>query len=196
MTARIVPAAPRSNKNIEDLALGIIMKCQPGVFTAGEAFDIERFFECHLEDMAGVETDYIQLDEGVYGYTDSETRECVISLDLVETPHQRRFYRSTTAHESGHGIMHVDDYRRKQARLRSLHGKNHQLRMYRADDVVLYRNPEWQAYRFAGALMMPARLVEEAVNRGFSVEDLSNRFDMHPAFVHYRLKSLGLQGRC
>ena len=144
--SRLIPAEPRSNATIESLALSIIRRYQPGVLN-GESFDIERFFDCELEKRTGVATDYQQLEDGIYGYTDSKRMECVISLDLAdaEAPHQKYFYRSTMAHETGHAILHVADYRRKRAILRSMHKKDHESRLYREEHkIILYKNPEWQ----------------------------------------------------
>ena len=180
--SRLIPANSRSKAQIEGLALSIIRAYQPGVLHNGESFDVERFFDCELEKLSGVAIDYQRLEDGIYGYTDSDTMECVMSLDLAnaKAPHEKYFYRSTMAHETGHAILHVEDYRRKRAILRSLHKKNHELRVYREQEIILYRNPEWQAFRFAGALLRE-RLGER---------ELSKRFGVNPAFIRSRMKAL------
>jgi len=194
LTRRLVPANPRSNAKIETLALNLIRCYQPAVLSHGEQFDIERFFDVYLEELTGVETDYQRLEVGIYGYTDSDEMVCVISQDLAEDPWSKYFYRSTMAHETGHALMHVSDYRQKKAIIRSIHKKDHgNLRTYRESDIVLYRNPEWQAWRFAGALLMPAPAFEEAVRSGVTERDLSQRFGVNPKFVKTRLKSLKLK---
>lgn len=195
MSRRLIPAEPRSNAKIESLATSIITKYQPAVLTKDEPFDIERFFDVHLEKITGVSTDYRCLENGVHGYTDSDAMECVISLELAEAtvPHERYFCRSTMAHETGHAILHVRDYRRKKAILRSIHEKDHELRVYREQDIILYRNPEWQAFRFAGALLMPAPVFRNAVLVDTLRErELSRRFGVNPAFIRSRMKALKL----
>lgn len=194
MPRRLVPANPRSNAKIENLALNLIRRYQPAVLTHGEQFNIERFFDVYLEELTGVKTDYQRLEDGIYGYTDSDEMICVISQDLAEDPWSNYFYRSTMAHETGHALMHVPDYRQKKAKIRSIHKKGHgNLRTYRESDIVLYRNPEWQAWRFAGAILMPAPAFEEAVRSGVTDRDLSQRFGVNPKFVRTRLKSLKLK---
>lgn len=190
---RLVPASPRSKADIESFALSIIRACQPGVLSNREKFDIERFFDCYLEKLTHVSTDYQKLNDEIYGYTDSEKMVCVISSDLADDPRQENFYRSTMAHEVGHAVMHVRDYRRMKEILRSVHEKDHELRMFREKDIVLYRNPEWQAWRFAGAILMPGPAFKSAVCEGSNVNDLSQRFGVNPKFVQSRLKALNLR---
>ncbi|NUO10433.1 MAG: ImmA/IrrE family metallo-endopeptidase [Candidatus Brocadia sp.] len=86
--------------------------------------------------------------------------------------------------------MHVPDYRNAKAVLRSVNDKEHILRAYREEDLKPYMNPEWQAWRFAGALLMPAQAVKEAIRRGYSIGEMSKRFGVNPAFVISRIKAL------
>lgn len=190
MPRRLVPAKPRSNADIDGLALNIVRKYQPGMLNNEERFDIERFFDCELEGVTNVKTAYQELECGIHGFTDSETMISVISLDLMDDPREELFCRSTMAHETGHAILHVWDYRRKKAILKSIHNKNHMLRNYREDEIVLYMNPEWQAWRFAGALLMPKPAFRKAVKNGLDEQDLSKRFGVNPAFVRTRARAL------
>lgn len=194
MKRRLVPASPRGNADIEKLALNLIRRHQPGVLSHGEQFDIERFFDVYLEELTGVKTDYQILEDGIFGYTDSDEMVCIISQELAEDTWSNYFYRSTMAHETGHAYMHVSDYKLKRAILRSINKKGHgNLRTFRESDIVLYKNPEWQAWRFAGAILMPASAFEEAVRSGFTESDLSKRFGVNPKFVQTRLRALKLR---
>ncbi|MCF6156162.1 MAG: ImmA/IrrE family metallo-endopeptidase [Candidatus Brocadia sp.] len=114
----------------------------------------------------------------------------VISCDLVEEPRQKYFCRSTMAHEIGHAILHVSDYKRAKAILKSIHNKDHILRMYYEKELKPYMNPEWQAWRFAGALLMPAPAIKEATMEGNGIYNMSQRFGVNSAFVKSRLKTL------
>jgi hypothetical protein len=188
---KLVMASPRSGREIDNLALRIITNFQPGVLRKVSAFDVERFFECDLEDLVEIDTDYRELPAGIHGYTDSDTRECVVSLNLIEDPSQSFYSRSTMSHEVGHAYIHVPEFQLKKSFLRSVHDTDHvSLRLYREVDIPLYRNPEWQAWRFAGALLMPEPMVRMAIGKGFSVEDMSEVFRVNPAFVRTRLKAL------
>jgi len=172
--------------------LEIVRQFQPSVLSGREAFDIERFFDCELERLTGVSTDYQHLECGIYGYTDSERMECVMSLDLMKASAQndRYFCRSTMAHEIGHAVLHVRDYRQKKEILKSLNKKNHELKMYREQEIIVYRNPEWQAFKFAAALLMPDPGFRAAVAEGIGERELSKRFQVNPAFVRSRMKAL------
>lgn len=195
MARRVVVAQARSGRSIDDIALSIVRRFQPEVLSKPMPFDIERFFECALEDFAGVRSDYQELQPGIHGYTDSDEKESVISIGLVEAEDvfSRRFRRSTTGHESGHAVLHVPEFRARKAKLRFLHdGQQVNLRLYRAEHVPTYQNPEWQADRFSGALLMPEQSVRIALRQGCTVEDLSDVFDVHPAFVRSRLRALKL----
>ena len=142
MTRRLVPARPRSRDDIESIALRISQSCQPDMLSNIEPFDVERFFDCYLEELTGVTSDYRVLQPGIYGFTDADTKECVMSSDLADELWQEKFYRSTMAHEIGHAVMHVKDYRLKKTLRRFVHEKDH-LRAYRQEDIITYKNPEW-----------------------------------------------------
>lgn len=192
MTKKLIPAKPRSSATIEKNALEIIKRFQPNVLKNNEPFDIERFFDCDLEPLTGVKADYQKLPFGVYGYTDSELMVSVISRDLADNESQQLFRNSTIAHEIGHARLNVNDYRERKFILKSIHGKNHDMRLYRRgeDEIITYKNPEWQAWRFAGALLMPIFEVQKSLSKSYNIYDLSERFGVNPAFVKSRLRSL------
>ncbi|MEW6667628.1 MAG: ImmA/IrrE family metallo-endopeptidase [Thermodesulfobacteriota bacterium] len=192
MAGRVPLANPRSGDHLERMALKVIQGSQPHLLKEAAPFDIEEFFEFDVEDICGVRIDYrSDLPDGVYGYTDSEERLTVISSELMEDPRQRRFCRSTMAHEAGHALIHVPEFRLKKAFLRSIHDEKHvSLRLYREAEIKPYMNPEWQAWRFAGALMMPARPFTDAVLKGCDVGRLADLFQVNPAFVKARGRAL------
>ena len=192
MSRRIVMANPRSGRDIENLALKIVRSFQPGVLKEPMPFDIVRFFDCDLEAITGVNTDYRPLPTGIHGYTHSETMESVISAELMEDPTQIFFVRSTMSHETGHALIHVPEFRLKKAILSSIHNAQHDvaLTMHRETEVPLYRNPEWQAWRFGGALLMPEPIFREAVKEENDIRTLSSIFEVNPAFVETRLRAL------
>jgi Zn-dependent peptidase ImmA (M78 family) len=194
LARRVVIANPRSGAEIDEIALRIIQKFQPKVLDKPTPFEIELFFECSLESISGVNSDYKELPSGIYGYTDSDAMESVISSELMDDPFQIRFCRSTMAHEVGHVLIHVPEFRCKKALLRSIHDKRHvSLRLYREVDVPVFKNPEWQAWRFAGALLMPAPTFISAVKDGLDERELSRLFQVNPAFVRTRLSALKIK---
>jgi hypothetical protein len=74
--------------------------------------------------------------------------------------------------------------------LKFLHDESVSQQMYRQEDLQAYENPEWQAWRFAGALLMPECCIRAAVNSKWSVQMMSRGFDVNPAFVKVRLNNL------
>jgi Zn-dependent peptidase ImmA (M78 family) len=193
LSRKVVPAQPRSKAQIEAFALIVLRTYQPKALEEPAPFDIERFFECELESLTGITTDYRELPPGVHGYTDSEQKESVISSDLMDDPRQLEFSRSTMAHETGHALYHVREFRQKKAHYKSIHDKKHfSFRMYRETEIPAYKNPEWQAWRFAGAILMPAPIIKAAVKEGHGLRAMAKMFCVNPAFVRTRLKGLDL----
>jgi Zn-dependent peptidase ImmA (M78 family) len=196
--ASLVPkASPKSGAEIEKMALGIIRKFQPHILGKPQSFDIEAFFELDLERITGVCPDYRVLPPGMYGYTDINDMVVVIDRQLAESNDAgaRRFRRSTQGHETGHVIMHVPEFRQRKAILRFIHDDDQakaSLRLFRQENIPVYCNPEWQAWRFAKALLMPDMNVRAALREGYSKIELPEVFDVHPAFVYARLKDLRL----
>lgn len=184
---------PRSGKEIEEFAVGLVAAFQPEALRTVTKFDVERFFDCELESQTGVEPTYHSLGEGLDGYTDSAELKCVICAELTnygDNDAQRRRLRATLAHEIGHCFLHVADARRAQTRLKFLHDESADLELYKQEELNAYENPEWQAWRFAGALLMPVGSVRLAVDNDWSVQMMSRGFDVNPAFVKVRLDAL------
>lgn len=195
MTRRVLAAAPRKGADIDLLALKLVQHYQPEVLVGETAFDVEKFFEFDLEDLCGVKADYRELPPGIYGVTDSERKECIISVELMDRPREsdKYFARSTIAHEGYHAIVHIPEFRKKRAILKSVNDEQHaSLCLYRQEDVPIYMNPEWQAFRFAGALLMPKTAFITAISNGYSVRDLADLFQVNPANVRSRAKALGI----
>lgn len=194
MSRKLIPASPMSGAALDEKALEVVISFQSGVLREPSAFDIESFFELDLEAVTGgVKPDYRELTPGIHGYTDSDRLECVISQDLADDPDQLFFLRSTMAHECSHAIQHVAQFRQKKAVLRSIHDSEHvSLRLYREDEdqIPLYMNPEWQAWRMAGAMLMPAPTIIKAVTKGYSIPQMVNIFQVNKPFLLTRLRAL------
>lgn len=58
----------------------------------------------------------------------------------------------------------------------------------------MYRSPEWQAHRFASALLLPAKTFVKAYKKYRGNERiLADIYEVNPAFVRSRIKALKLQ---
>lgn len=198
MAHSVTLVRPRSAREIDDLALGLITTFQPTALKLVSKFDMERFFDCELESLTRVEPIYQSLGQGLEGYTDSAEMQCVIGTELIDNSASdmgRRRLRATLAHETGHCFLHVEDARQAQTKLKFLHDESASLALHRQEDLRAYENPEWQAWRFAGALLMPECCVRLAVDNNWSVQMMSRGFDVNPAFIKVRLAALKIPKR-
>lgn len=193
MAQPVVRARPRSGHMIDELALSVVRKFQPQMLEQLQAFDVERFFELEVPVFTGINTDYQRLGLGVHAYTDISEMKCVVSVDLMNNETQRPFLHSTLAHEIGHCHMHVREFLRRKTEAKFVHDGAHGLRLYRQESLRTYENPEWQAWRYAGALMMPAQSISIAIADGLTVGDMARMFGVHQPFVRTRLRALGLE---
>ncbi|HBH28182.1 MAG: ImmA/IrrE family metallo-endopeptidase [Desulfofustis sp. PB-SRB1] len=194
MTNRIFKASPRSGNEIDQIAYEIIKRVQPHVLSSPQPFDVELLFELHLSDLTGVETTYDNLPQGIYGVTALREMTSVVSITMVDDSSQLGFSRSTIGHECGHSIIHVPEFRRKRmATWSSYQGFDDGMIMYRQNEVAVYENPEWQAHRFSGALLMPLVTVKLAVTGGAKEADLADIFKVTIPFVVSRLKALKIE---
>jgi hypothetical protein len=198
MSHSVTLVRPRSAREIDDLALGLITTFQPTALKSVSRFDMERFFDCELESLTGVEPVYRPLGKGLDGYTDSEEMKCVICTELMDDSSSdmaRRRLRATQAHEAGHCFLHVEDARHVRTKLKFLHDASAALELHRQENLRAYENPEWQAWRFAGALLMPECCVRLAVDNNWSIQMMSRGFDVNPAFIKVRLAALKIPKR-
>jgi hypothetical protein len=196
MPRQVVKAIGRSRKQVDAMALTVVKDYQPEMLSSLQPFNVQDFFELELPNFRGITTDYKSLSGSIHAYTDINEMRCVVSLELMESQHvthQRRFLRSTLSHETGHCDIHVPEFRYRKAIAKFVHDKDHQtLRMYREEVVLPYENPEWQAWRYAGALMMPEPSVYLALKEGCSKAEMCEIFDLNMPFVETRLRALGL----
>lgn len=198
MSHSVTQVRPRSAREIEELAFNLAANFQPNAVRMVTKFDVERFFDCRLEELTRIEPVYRPLGSGLDGYTDSGEMECVICADLAdygEDDVQRRRLRATLAHEIGHCFLHVEDSRRARTMLRFLHDENCSLETYQQEEIKAYENPEWQAWRFAGSLLMPECCVRAAVNGRWTRKMMSWAFDVNPSFVEVRLRDLKIPNK-
>lgn len=70
--------------------------------------------------------------------------------DLLDAPAPKSHYaRSTVCHEIGHAILHVPVLRRRLL-------LNNALARTQRSNLKAYEDPEWQAWAFAGAILIPS----------------------------------------
>ena len=190
---RLVPAQGRSGSEIDRQAQRVLSYSQPAAITKPQIVNVEAIFEFLLPTL-GIESDYQPLEKrGIQGYTDSENMICVVSSELADDPTAASYFRSTVAHEIGHAILHIPEFRRRRQKMISEQAKNDGI-LHRLPDtkIPIYMNPEWQAHRFAGGLLMPEAAVKKALAIYRDPAALSTVFKVTPAFVRARLKGLNM----
>lgn len=190
----LLKVRPRSCQEIESIAQKIIENFQAEVLRFTISFDVEDFFDNELETETGVEAIYKLLPDGLDGYTDSENMCCYICSSLADYNDcqiTKRRLRATIAHEIGHCFLHVEEAKRNRNFQKTfLNNKHSSLKMYHPEELKVYENPEWQAWRFASALLMPENCFRTAVERNFTKKQLKRAFDVNPAFIEVRINEL------
>lgn len=198
MNRKIPIVSATGRDDLESNTQKILERFQPAALVAPVEVDVEQFLECVLPEKMGIDFDYRQTPNGVYGWTDSERMEVVISSDLAEAKERskRRLFRSTAGHECGHVVKHVRQIRQQSQILRSVHDTKHSSPiLYRQDEMVVYCNPEWQAWWWCKAFLMPAAAVFEAIRQGMQERDMVEAFNLNGAFVRRRIADLKNMGK-
>jgi hypothetical protein len=168
----------------------LLSRFQPEVLQGKAPFDVERFAELHLESLTGVEFDLTpELPHGIDGVTNTEKLR--VNVELAEIPTNFRYYRSTLAHELGHAFIHTPVLRKRKENEEFTEAKDQGPALYRAATVPLYRNPEWQAWHFAGALLMPKEaLLIKLKECRMDLNAVADFFQVNSSFVSSRLKKV------
>lgn len=192
--SRINKVRGRKAVDIEAVALSLIEKFQPGILNLVSAFDAEAFFDTELQSDTGIEAVYEDLPEGVEGITDFGCSKCYVSTRLLDQNGGqvlRRRLRSTIAHEIGHCYLHFKDFKRnRDFQKRFENDGAYPPENYRPEQIDIYEDSEWQAWRFASALLMPEKMFRLAIERGWTKTKLKHGFDVNPSFVDVRIREL------
>ena len=189
---RLIPARGRSGREIDGIALRFLGRFQPDAMENPQPVNVERVFELGLPGL-GIEPDYQPLEQrGIQGFTDSQNMLCVVSSELADDPSSASYFRSTVAHEIGHAVLHVPEYRRRRQTILSEQSSDLRIFHRRPDaEIPTYRNPEWQAHRYAGGLLMPEAAVRRAMLGNHAhPKALAELFEVTPAFARSRLRGL------
>ncbi len=192
-----VPVVPGLSRNdIEYAAVLLLQQIGQQEALQGKCpVDIEEIFEFYIPDSLGIKTGYTDLSRlgnNILGYTDASEKISLVDKTLIDAddnPTLRRC-RATIAHESGHCLQHVAILNI----FKSLSSRGDE-RLYRAErtEIPAYRDPEWQAWEFARACLMPRSLIMKYHSKGYSLEDMAECFDLNPAFIDVRLRTLKIK---
>ena len=185
-----------SYRDLEQIAAYVRdrLKCPPN-----EAFNTLLLFDgldIEVRDRTGqdipIRGSVIELN-GSEGYTKYDRNRCVIEIlaspetyDWLESGYARGGF--FVAHELGHCLLHTDQL----VRLAQM-PKVQQAALHRGGQEVAhetYRDTEWQANAFAGALLMPARglLILEQNHGELSPAIIADHFHVSAQAAGYRLE--------
>lgn len=190
----VVPGLSRDA--IERTSLRLLRELQPRAVKGSEPTDIESIFEFYIPEKFGIETGYTDLSSlgpDVLGYTDAAMKISKVDSSLSnakDVPTARRF-RATVGHEAGHCLKHVNYLNI----FTSSTFRNFAEGLYRKDrhSIKPYEDPEWQAWEFSQAWLMPKHLILRYRQKGYDTRDMADCFDVNPAFVEVRLRKLKIK---
>jgi len=175
MSDIVYEAPPRSGDNIEDLADAV--RKAFGLFDE-TYFPVVAFVEKGLQHLVeGILFDVVEADllGARMGAVNPLTGAFMIREDVYEgAVNNEPRPRFTVAHEAGHALMHVGTLNRMEPS---------------TGRVPAFRDPEWQANRFAAALLMPRHLVRKCT----SVAEIVQRFGVSRESAERRIKTLGMR---
>ncbi|WP_027360857.1 ImmA/IrrE family metallo-endopeptidase [Desulforegula conservatrix] len=188
--------APRSKKEIERDVIRLLSDIQAEALCSDDCpVDAEYIYEYYIREKYGLVTDYIDLSvigPNILGYTDANSNSSYVDKALVDSNSQStlRRLRATVAHEIGHCIYHVPELKNFRSSLSVTGGI-----LFREEpsNIKAYENPEWQAWQFAGSLLMPEKKIISYYEKGCSTDVIANIFDVNPSFVKVRLNKLGIK---
>lgn len=190
----LAKAKPRRAAEIENVAYALLQKFYPDSLKNVRSIDVEELFLENLQDDIGIKPAFWSLPDGCDGLTHAGNRTCYISKSLADHHDsddvRRRRYRSTIAHELGHCYLHVQEATNNAHFQQSFSNVSGMPVSTRFATMEIYEDPEWQAWRFASALLMPEELFRRAVSSNFTKKQIKNAFDVNPSFVNVRLKQL------
>jgi len=188
--------APMGKRDVEEKAAGVrvAMDLDPLLPLPGvELFERVRRYHVQVGNEPipltyGVEEEIEQNALACATY-DAENKEIALVLSAASYAELERGHgraRFSVAHELGHAALHAD----KLVQLTKL--DHHRRAMMRSDTAAtpVYRDSEWQANAFAGAILMPAPGLEWLYLRGrLSVKDLSAMYKVSWSCAERRIKT-------
>lgn len=188
---------PLSRIRIENRALSILQEFQPDALSGKfpQPVDVEAIYEIYIPNQVEVITGYTDLcsilGPEILGYTNAATKVSFVDSSLSDATDRAtlRRFRATVEHEGGHCLLHVPLLQF----FKSLSLKGEGLYRAKRSEIEPFRDPEWQAWAFAGAIMMPKPLVADYHERGFALNEMADQFDVNPAFVRVRLQTLKIK---
>ncbi|MXY66774.1 MAG: ImmA/IrrE family metallo-endopeptidase [Gammaproteobacteria bacterium] len=133
----------------------------------------------------GISVHEAYLDSRISGMLECKDGKYKISVNVFHPETRKRF---TIAHELGHYILH-----------RELIGNGvDDTTAYRSEEIGKYHNTdigpheETQANRFAAGLLMPTKLVIDAIKKGMDLDRMAEYFGVSRQSMDYRVQGMDI----
>ena len=184
---QLVPVvAPMSRAGIERDAKIIIIRFQPDLCKKPGRFPVLKLFDALSDDLYGLDPGVEELSDGVEGMTYPDGRVLLSEETYRGADQGLGRPRFTVPHECYHGMKHREQIRRALTDIG-------ELVLCRRQNIKPYRDPEWQANAFAGALLMPepmVRLLASKRQRILLLDAMADAFGVSPKAAEVRLNVL------
>jgi hypothetical protein len=183
---------PVSLRAIRAVSEAFLLELAPKVLERPTRLDVAELVDevlprhgIHVSPASATE---LQDNEGLTQPDGTADVEIVVQNDQYEAleltgPASHRA-RATVCHEIGHAILHVPVIRRR----RALPNGELLLRRVSTGLIKPYEHPEWQAWSFAGYILMPPRTLRMMPSR--AANDVSRTYGVSVAFATSHLRRL------
>ncbi len=194
LNEQVPPVNPLSMASVDELARCFLEQFSPETLANPGPLDISKLINEELPEY-GIHVYPASREEigDRSGATDPAGNNEIIILvseevwDNLEKPAPECYYAKTTiCHEIGHAVLHVPIIRRKLLRTEVLS-------LVKRGNIPAYEDPEWQAWAFAGALLIPSVMLNKlksTKNNNLTVEMISSIFEVSKPMVRSHLKRL------
>lgn len=191
----VPPVNPLSFKAIEMLANSFLSQFAPDNLIQAMPLDVLNLIDVKLPEY-GIHVSPATREELGYraGATDPKGDSEINILvteeiwdALEQTAPMNYFAKTTVCHEIGHALLHVPVIRRHML----VEGV---LARVQRKSLKAYEDPEWQAWAFAGCIMMPSVTVNKMLTLEplLNVATLSQKYELSEKMVMAQLKKMKL----
>lgn len=189
----VPPVRPTSVAALEELGRCFLAQLLPNTLERPQSLDVAQLSELILPRFK-IHTIPASVEElgNRAGATDPKGDSDINILineevwdDLLEPAPGCYFARSTICHEIGHAVLHVPALRRRVLMTNTLN------RVQRRQ-LKAYEDPEWQAWMFAGSILMPSTTLKMMIgNSGsLSISEVSEIYEVSEAMTRSHLRRL------
>ena len=188
--------APRSSSQIKVVAESTVKKLFPDIQSLLKPSSLYVLFESGSLSKIGFTYGVEELPHPEEAHTDFQSNTIILSSDTYDSLekglHRPRF---TLAHELGHAVLHTDSMRAasmvsaSRQKTYSVSQNSAEIPKFMRGQIPAYRDPEWQANKFASFFLMPERLLDWLADRGMLMASTLARYACaSEEAAYYRIK--------